>query len=658
MMACKQTPGVDMWVLEKISRLGMLVLICLLVVLKTPALAANGFLALCYHDIPLKASDISDVSQKMFMKQLEFLNTHGYSFISPDDVLLAAKGVRPLPEKAVLLTFDDAYLSFYNFVYPILKMYGYPAVLSVVPAWIDKKPPDLAKKTLMSWDQIKEVANSDLVYLGSHTYNLHRGITYTPQGNIGPATSCLIWNPLSKEYETEDEFRMRIRNDLRESVKKLRDKTGVTPWTVTWPYGEYNEIAVSEAKRLGFKIMLTLAYGYASIDNLDEVNRNVIDSKMSLYWFTSLFRNALEKEPIRAVQVDLDLIVNPHSYEESDRNLGLLIERLLRLGVNTVFLQAFCDREGTGNIGSVYFANQILPVEMDFFGHAVHQIAIRGIKVYAWMPVLSFELPDKELNERLKVREYLNDNINITTSWYRRLSPFDARTLSLVKSLYRDLAAHTKISGILFQDDAYLTDHEDFSPAAMRVYREKLGIEVTPKTLAEDPALKARWTELKIQVLNQFIKELMRTVRCNRPNARFTRNIYARVITDPYAYEWFSQKLEAYLKDYDYTVIMAYPKMEGIRNEKGWFKEMVEKIKAHPEALDKCIFKVQSYDWRTKAWIKEKKLKKGLRILVSSGAKHIAYYPDDVFGDRPKIKEVVSITSAKFFPFEVKKSGY
>jgi len=651
-----------MWVLEKISKFGILVSICLIVLLRGSSLAANKFLVLCYHDIPLKVSDPFDVSQKMFMKQIEFLNTHGCSFISPDDILLAAKGVKPLPEKAVLLTFDDTYLSFYNFVYPILKMYGYPAVLSIVPSWIDKKTPDLEEKTLMSWDQIKEVADSDLVYLASHTYNLHRGIVYTAQGNIGPATDCFMWDTLRSGYETEEEFRIKIGKDLQESIKKIRDKTGITPWIVTWPYGKYNEITVREAKRLGFKMILTLNDGYASIYNLDEVNRNAITSEMSLHWFTSSFRTGfLEKESIRAVQVDLDLIVNPHSYEESDGNLGLLIERLLRLGVNTVFLQAFCDREGTGNIRSVYFANQILPVEMDFFGHAVHQIAIRGIQVYAWMPVLSFELPDKELNERLKVRECLNGNINITTSWYRRLSPFDKRTLSLVKSLYKDLVAHAKISGILFQDDAYLSDSEDFSPTAMKVYREKLGVEVTPKILAEDPALKARWTELKIEVLNQFIKELMKTVRRYRPtadyrpNVQFARNIYVRVITDPYAYEWFSQKLEAYLKDYDYTVIMAYPKMEGIRNEKGWFKEMVEKIKVHPEAIDKCIFKIQSYDWKTNTWIKEKKLKKGLRILVSSGAKHIAYYPDNVFADKPKIKHIVSITSAKFFPFEIKK---
>ena len=63
--------------------------------------------------------------------------------------------------------------------------------------------------------------------------------------------------------------------------------------------------------------------------------------------------------------------------------------------VNTVFLQAFADPDGTGTIRSVYFPNKVLPVRANIFSHAVHQIIIRDMKVYAWMPTLSIELPDE-----------------------------------------------------------------------------------------------------------------------------------------------------------------------------------------------------------------------------------------------------------------------
>ena len=176
------------------------------------------------------------------------------------------------------------------------------------------------------------------------------------------------------------------------------------------------------------------------------------------------------------MQVDLDQIVNKNSLEESDRNLGLLIDRLVAMGVNTVFLQGFCDVEGTGNVRSLYFRNSVLPVEMDFLGHAVNRIQLREIKVYVWMPVLSFELPDKALNEELKVREWKNGKLGVTGSWYRRLTPFDTRSLEKARTIFRDLAAIVHLDGILIQDDAYLADEEDFHPAAVEAFRRRYGV--------------------------------------------------------------------------------------------------------------------------------------------------------------------------------------
>jgi biofilm PGA synthesis lipoprotein PgaB len=83
-------------------------------------LAENHFLVLCYHDIPKDTNnDYYAIDQKNFIKQLEYLTNHGYTFISLDDVRKANKKEKNLPEKSVLLTFDDGYVSFYEFVYPV-----------------------------------------------------------------------------------------------------------------------------------------------------------------------------------------------------------------------------------------------------------------------------------------------------------------------------------------------------------------------------------------------------------------------------------------------------------------------------------------------------------------------------------------------------------
>ena len=623
--------------------------------------ASNNFLVLCYHDILLDSAPKTayDVSRKHFVQQLEYLKTHGYSIVSPKDIILAAKKEKPLPKKAVMLTFDDGYISFYKFVYPILKMYNYPAVIGIVPSWINRKPPSLSGKKLMSWEQIKELSRSKLIYIASHTYNLHKGIVYTPQGNIGPAGNHFKWNTNSKTYETEVEFRKRIRDDLEQSVKILMQKTGYKPYIVVWPYGEYNAMAVHEAKKSGFKMMLATTNGYASLNRLYAVNRNFIERELTPSDFAKEILTGFSDQKsegfIRAAQIDLDNIVNPNSYKESDKNLGILIERLLSLGVNTVFIQAFCDTDGTGDIHSVYFYNHVLPVKMDFLGHAINRIQAKGIMVYAWMPVLGFVLPNAALERKLMVKEFKNGRIRPTSSWYKRLSPFNKKTLEIVESLYRDLSAYTQIDGILFQDDAYLSDTEDFNSAAIKVYREKFGNNVTPKLLLQDQQLESRWANLKTDRINQFIEKLMKTVKQYRPEAKFARNIYAEAVTDPSAYEWFAQKFGDYLKDYDYTVIMAYPQMEMIKSKKDWFEKIVKKIKIHPKAINKCILKVQSYNWKKEKWLDELTLKKELRFLVSLGVKHIAYYPDDAVNNKPCADRIKSITSAKIFPFEVRQ---
>lgn len=636
--------GAALFVLRKAFKA---ILVLSFLVLPAPSgQAADKFIVLCYHDIPEVASTPEDVPRHIFVKHLEYLWTNGFEFISPQDIRQAHEGRKILPEKAVLLSFDDAYLSFYQFVFPILQLYKASAVLSVPTSWIDQKP-EYVDKPLMSWSQIREVQKSGLVFIASHAHDLHREVVYNSAGNVGPASSLFIYNPENKQYENESSFQKRIASDLSASQKKMEIETGERPWILTWPFGKFNLLGMEEAQKLGFTMILTLESGLADARRLERTNRNMVFNEMGIsYFISSLQKGFADNTRIRAAQIDLDMIVNPLSYEESDHNLGLLIERLLALGVNTVFLQGFGDIEGTGNIRSVYFPNTILPVRMDFLSHAVHQIKIRNIKTYVWMPVLSFELEDKALNESLKVREMKNGKKGITTSWYRRLTPFDKKTLEMAKSLYRDLSAHVDFDGILFQDDLYLTDEEDFHPSALRAFQEHFGMDFSEQRLTEKP-FKEKWIALKTGALNKSTQEIMEVVRRYRPKAEFARNIYSEVVLNPKAREWFSQNLEDFLKIYDYSVIMAYPQMENIHNFrqiKNWFNRLVDVVNQH-KADKQVIFKIQSYDWKEKKWIKTNFFHEELRYLLSLGVRHIGYYPDNVFMNEPKAGKTPAISA-------------
>jgi poly-beta-1,6-N-acetyl-D-glucosamine N-deacetylase len=568
----------------------------------------------------------------------------------------AASGKKTLPINAILLTFDDSYISFYQVVYPVLKLYNYPAVLSVVSSWIDGKNIDVyEKKQFMNWNQLKEVADSGLITIAAHTDNLHHFINSNPQGNVEPGPFTFLYNPKAGKYETDAQFAERIRSDLARNQTTLQQKLGVKPTVLAWPYGAYNQIGVKVAQQLGFKVFLTMNQGFGEIEHLDRISRYY--AAPMLHWVPEfkqdLKRGFENKTPIRAVQIDLDKIIEPGSYEESNQNLGKCLERLVSLGVNTVFIQGFCDISGTGTPNSLYFANSVLPVKMDFLGHAVNRIRSRGMQCYVWMPVLSFELPDRKKNEELLVREFKNGKIAPATDSYKRLSPFATESLGIVRKIYRDLSAEVNFDGILFQDDAFLTDEEDFHPRAAAAFQKSFGVELTPAVLKDDQ-IKSKLIRLKTETLDNFINKLIQTIHVYRPTAKIARNIYSEVVTNPPSQEWFAQNLESYLRNYDYTVIMAYSQMEkigGLKKIRAWQEQLVSKINGY-QGNNKVIFKVQAYDWAKKRWVDEQTLVDEISHLLALGARHVAYYPDGVIEDKPRRKDIATIISGQEFTRE------
>ncbi|MCK5082529.1 MAG: polysaccharide deacetylase family protein, partial [Candidatus Omnitrophica bacterium] len=94
----------------------LLIITATLCVDVSSASAYEGTVILCYHDMPEEVRlDNYGVDQKSFIDAIEYFKSHGYTFISLDDLVKAKIGEITLPEKTILLTFDDAYKSFYDF---------------------------------------------------------------------------------------------------------------------------------------------------------------------------------------------------------------------------------------------------------------------------------------------------------------------------------------------------------------------------------------------------------------------------------------------------------------------------------------------------------------------------------------------------------------
>ena len=135
------------------------------------------------------------VSSRVLTQFFDWLKGTGWTVVSLDDIAAAATGARRLPDKAILLSFDDGYRSIYTRVFPLLKAYRYPAVAALVGSWMEERPDGtvlygdsvVPRSDFISWDEAREMQASGLVEFASHSYDLHRGIEADPQGSIVPA---------------------------------------------------------------------------------------------------------------------------------------------------------------------------------------------------------------------------------------------------------------------------------------------------------------------------------------------------------------------------------------------------------------------------------------------------------------------------------------
>src|SRR5690606_30794650 len=100
----------------------------------------------------------------------------------------------------------------------------------------------------LTWAQIREMSRSGLVEIGSHTDALHYGITANPQGNVEPAAATHAYDPATKKYETDEQYKARIAADVDRITAKLRRVTGKAPRVWVWPYGEVSGQALKIVK--------------------------------------------------------------------------------------------------------------------------------------------------------------------------------------------------------------------------------------------------------------------------------------------------------------------------------------------------------------------------------------------------------------------------
>src|SRR3990172_9563451 len=141
------------------------------------------------------------------------------------------------PTRNARRIFPPGYRSFSEHVLPLLRKENVRATLSIVTSFLDDPPKDLAP--LMSWEQVREADRSGLVEIASHSHNLHRYVTSNPYRDTDPSVTARRYLLHEARYEDREEYRARIREDLRESRRILKEKLGHEVAVLAWPDGEH-----------------------------------------------------------------------------------------------------------------------------------------------------------------------------------------------------------------------------------------------------------------------------------------------------------------------------------------------------------------------------------------------------------------------------------
>ena len=190
-----------------------------------------GIVSLMYHRFNENQYPSTNIKIDIFKKQIEQINNKKINFMLPSnfDKNFNLKKER----KQILLTIDDAFSSFYENAWPILKKEKIPFIL-----FVSTQP--VGKYGYMTWEQIKEVEKEDFAFIGNHSH--------------------------SHEYLVEYNFN-EFKKDIDTSIRIFNNNIGYNPIFFSYPFGEFS---LEQKKYISNKFK----YGFGQNSGVIDLNKD------------------------------------------------------------------------------------------------------------------------------------------------------------------------------------------------------------------------------------------------------------------------------------------------------------------------------------------------------------------------------------------------
>jgi len=183
-----------------------------------------------YHRFGESRYPSTDIAVDLFKKQMAYLHDNHYNVVPLSLVVEDLIHKKPLPQKTVVITMDDAYRTVYTNAYPILKKYNFPATI-----FVNSLPVIHHSKRYMTWNEMREMGKNGAEF-ANHTYS----------------HEYLVRIDADKPLE----YKKDVTKEIVKCEKKLQKELGKylcsKPKMLAYPFGEFDIRLMKIIKKLGY----------------------------------------------------------------------------------------------------------------------------------------------------------------------------------------------------------------------------------------------------------------------------------------------------------------------------------------------------------------------------------------------------------------------
>lgn len=209
---------------------------------------------LMWHNLAEESSGDMTISVDTFRAQIEALHEAGFKTVSLQQLYDYVHFGTELPEKPIVLTFDDGYFSNYEYAYPILREYGMQATIFAIGVSVGKdtyKDTDHAMTPHFGADEAREMVDSGLISVQSHTFDMHQWPPFE-DGNAQVRETLLPF-----DGEADADYEAAVEADFAESRELLESITGQPVNALAFPEGAYVTLTQDALRSAGAELTFT-----------------------------------------------------------------------------------------------------------------------------------------------------------------------------------------------------------------------------------------------------------------------------------------------------------------------------------------------------------------------------------------------------------------